>query len=254
MSGAGIRESLRGWAVDLALATAGGLFLALLGPFGSYLNGPFWQRAIFQMACFLTGTLLFGGGIRLILRLALPRAWTWAAVVVMVAVLSIPFSVAVSHLARLIWPFLTRLTPLDWYLQGLVTAEPVVLALAWVNLRRAHQRALRTEAKGAAAPTMQGELGVPPAEVLCLQMEDHYVRVHTATGSRLMLMPLSQAIAALNGAPGLQVHRSWWVAAKAVAAAETQGRNLRLRLTNGVVAPVARSAVPTVRAAGWLGP
>jgi DNA-binding LytR/AlgR family response regulator len=84
-------------------------------------------------------------------------------------------------------------------------------------------------------------------------MEDHYVRVHTASGSRLVLATLGQAMAALKGAPGLQVHRSWWVAEQALERAEPQGRNLRLRLVNGITAPVARSAVPQVRAAGWLG-
>ena len=83
-------------------------------------------------------------------------------------------------------------------------------------------------------------------------MEDHYVRVHAHAGSRLVQATLSQAIAALGGREGLQVHRSWWVASRAVVRAEAHGRNLRLRLANGVVAPVARSAVPTVRAAGWI--
>jgi DNA-binding LytR/AlgR family response regulator len=84
-------------------------------------------------------------------------------------------------------------------------------------------------------------------------MEDHYVRVHTAAGSRLVLATLRQATAALDGADGQQVHRSWWVARKAVAGVEQHGRNLRLRLANGVTAPVARSAVAPLRAAGWIG-
>jgi DNA-binding LytR/AlgR family response regulator len=84
-------------------------------------------------------------------------------------------------------------------------------------------------------------------------MEDHYVRVHTAAGSRLVLATLAQAIAALAGADGLQVHRSWWVARKAVVRAIADGRNLRLQLVNGATAPVSRSAVAAVRAKGWMG-
>ncbi|CAN7580620.1 LytTR family transcriptional regulator DNA-binding domain-containing protein [Phenylobacterium sp. LjRoot225] len=83
-------------------------------------------------------------------------------------------------------------------------------------------------------------------------MEDHYVRVHTAGGSRLVLATFAQAIAAMGRTPGLRVHRSWWVADKAVDRAEAEGRNLRLILTNGVSAPVARSSVAAVREAGWL--
>jgi len=79
------------------------------------------------------------------------------------------------------------------------------------------------------------------------------VRVHTAGGSRLVLATLSQAIAALGPTPGLRVHRSWWVAERAVRDAVADGRNLRLILVNGVSAPVARSSVAAVREAGWLG-
>ena len=247
-----LKDALRGWAVDLGLATAGGLFLGAIGPFGSYFNGPFWQRALFQVACFWMGVLLFGGGIRAIARLRLPAAWTWAAVVAMVLVLMAPLAAAIGVLARAIWPFeVARLSLADWYFEGLVTALPVGLALTYLHLRRLRRRRLKGEARDA-TPSTQGLLGVRPAEVLCLQMEDHYVRVHTAGGSCLVLATLGQAIAALEGAAGLQAHRSWWVAKGAVVRAERHGRNLRLVLSNGVVAPVARSAVPAVRAAGWL--
>ena len=69
----------------------------------------------------------------------------------------------------------------------------------------------------------------------------------------LPLDVIGQAIAAMDGAEGLQVHRSWWVARRAVARSVAHGRNLRLVLVNGVVAPVARTAVAGVRAAGWIG-
>jgi hypothetical protein len=53
---------------------------------------------------------------------------------------------------------------------------------------------------------------VPPSNVICLQMEDHYLRVHHDAGSRLELMPLREAIRRYGRRDGLQVHRSWWVA------------------------------------------
>jgi DNA-binding LytR/AlgR family response regulator len=247
-----LKDSLRGWAQDLGFATALGLFVGLIGPFGSYFNGPLWQRAAFQVACFWLGTLMFGGAARLILRLRLQPAPTWIAIVAAVVVLMWPFSVAASLIARAFWPFIVKhVTPLDWYLQGLVTATPVVIALSVLIRHRARQDRLRREA-GGATPSPEGLLGYPSSQVLCLQMEDHYVRVHVRGGSRLVLATLGQAMAALGPADGLQVHRSWWVARKAVAGAEQHGRNLRLRLVTGAAAPVARSAVPTVRAAGWL--
>jgi DNA-binding LytR/AlgR family response regulator len=85
-------------------------------------------------------------------------------------------------------------------------------------------------------------------DIVALQAEDHYVRVHTALGSELLLMRLSDAIAELDGRPGLRVHRSWWVARTAVVGCEARGRKLGLRLTNGLLAPVARNAVVDAKA------
>jgi hypothetical protein len=245
------RDFWRDWAVDLGVGSVCAIFLGLIGPFGSYMNGPAWQRVAFQLACFWPGILLFGSLIRAVLRLRLRPAMTWISIILGVAILNAPFQIWVAWIAVSIWPFLKRLTPLDWYLQGLITASPVVLGFTLWMQARLHKREQAKEA-GEAPPTAFGLLGAPASAVLCLQMEDHYVRVHTAGNSRLVLATLNQAMAALENADGLQVHRSWWVARKAVVRAVTEGRNLRLQLVNGITAPVARSAVAMVREAGWL--
>ena len=77
------------------------------------------------------------------------------------------------------------------------------------------------------------------------------MRVHTDQGSELVLLPLKAAMAEVE-AEGLQVHRSWWVARTAVAAVVQDGRNLRLKLVNGLEPPVSRSSVAALRSAGWL--
>jgi LytTr DNA-binding domain len=244
-------DFLRDWAVDLAIATVCAIFFGLIGPFGSFLNGPAWQRVVFQLACFLPGSLLFGSLIRVVLRLRLNPAMTWMSIFLGVAILNAPFQIWVASIAVSIWPFLKILRPLDWYWQGLITALPIVLGFTLFMQARLHRRQQTREA-GEAPPTAFGLLGALPSAVLCLQMEDHYVRVHTVGSSRLVLATLNQAMMALESTDGLQVHRSWWVARKAVVRVVTQGRNLRLQLVNGISAPVARSAVAMVREAGWL--
>lgn len=92
---------------------------------------------------------------------------------------------------------------------------------------------------------LQLMLGPPPRfgrEVICLQMEDHYVRAHTALGSESILMRLSDAVSRTGG-EGLEVHRSWWVAKGAIRHVSRDGRNLRLNLLNGLEVRVARRAV-----------
>jgi hypothetical protein len=251
MNEKGRKEFLRDWGVDLAIGSGCAVFLALIGPFGSYFNGPLWQRVAFQLACFWPGILLYGSLIRLVLGWELKPATSWAAIIGTVAILNAPFQLWVTFIGVSIWPKLKILTPLDWYLQGLITSLPVVIGFTLLIQARLRKRRLAEEADEA-PPTPFGLLGATPAAVLCLQMEDHYVRVHTMAGSRLVLMTLSQAMAILDKADGLQVHRSWWIARKAVVRTVTHGRNLRVELVNGTVAPVSRSAVAMVRAAGWI--
>ena len=68
---------------------------------------------------------------------------------------------------------------------------------------------------------------LPPAlgrDLLALEMEDHYLRIHTNIGSDLILLRLRDAMAELGPKRGRQVHRSWWVAEGAVASTERGAR------------------------------
>jgi hypothetical protein len=88
--------------------------------------------------------------------------------------------------------------------------------------------------------------------LLCLEMQDHYLAVHTTEGSELILCRMEDAAREL-GALGRRVHRSWWVAADAVAGAERDGQRLMLRLCDGRRVPVGRTYRDGLRAEGWLG-
>ncbi len=79
------------------------------------------------------------------------------------------------------------------------------------------------------------------AELLALKAEDHYVRVYTSAGDDLVLMRFEDALAALEGYPGVQTHRSWWAAAGAVRSIEPQAGGLaEVVLTSGLRVPVSR--------------
>ncbi len=77
--------------------------------------------------------------------------------------------------------------------------------------------------------------------VLALEAEDHYVRIHTDLGSTLVLARLSDAITELGPIEGVRVHRSYWVRKGAVTRVFTQGKGLRLKLTNGLEVPVSQA-------------
>jgi DNA-binding LytR/AlgR family response regulator len=68
----------------------------------------------------------------------------------------------------------------------------------------------------------------------------------------MLLMRLADAIAEMDVTPGLQVHRSWWVAEGAVRKVERKGRTIMLTLSNGIAVPVSRPNVAKVKQAGWI--
>ena len=238
----------RAWAIDLGVCAAVGVLLGILGPFGSYLNDGVAMRIVYWVGVFMVSGLIHGLVIRKVLgpagRARIP-VWVWLPGIVLL--LNLPLSTLSRLTAIAIWPELEQaVEPLEWFVQSLVIA--LAYASAFHVLRFRPGRATPAPAKEV---PRSGSLRIRD-DLLCLQMEDHYVRVHTPDGSRLVLMPLSQAVTELPGVEGLRVHRSWWVARSAVAAVRSEGRNFRLVLTNGIEAPVARSAVATLRAAGWL--
>ncbi len=89
-------------------------------------------------------------------------------------------------------------------------------------------------------------------DLLSLRTEDHYLRIHTTAGSDLILFRLKDALAELDGADGMQVHRSYWVAREAIEVIERKGRKTMLVLKDGQHVPVSESFMPAVRDAGWL--
>ena len=87
------------------------------------------------------------------------------------------------------------------------------------------------------------------AALYAVSSEDHYLRVHTDRGEELILMRLSDAMRELEGADGLQTHRSWWVARDGVAEVARENGRQKIVLKSGVEAPVSRSFAAEVKAA-----
>lgn len=107
-------------------------------------------------------------------------------------------------------------------------------------------------------PVLHGLLlRLPPAigrDVVALQAEDHYVRVHTRLGNVLMHGSLSEAIADVerSGIAGQRTHRSWWIAHHVVVTRVQRGRHVFLELINGVEAPVSITYRQMASASGLL--
>lgn len=95
--------------------------------------------------------------------------------------------------------------------------------------------------------------GLPPgAEILALKSEDHYLRIFSNHGEKLILLRISDAIKELAGSEGARVHRSYWVAKQAVERVDAQGRNVTLHLKNGLQVPISQTYRESARLAGLV--
>jgi len=252
--------------IDLAVMTVIGVLLALLGPFGSF-TAPFWLRLVYWLGLAWAGYACYRpiGGLvtRLGTNLDLPEWSLWL----------LGCLVATVPMTLVVWLVGTLPPPLEWpSAESWITTYFYVLAIGVVVTMVFFLVQSKQVAVPAAAPAPLLDPAAPPAPVLAptqprlfdrlppqlgtdlvaLEMEDHYLRVHTALGSDLILLRMRDAVAELDGLDGAQVHRSWWVARGAVEQVERDGRNVRLVLSQGLVAPVARNMVPALKTAGWL--
>ncbi len=88
--------------------------------------------------------------------------------------------------------------------------------------------------------------------LISLSVQDHYTEVATSKGTSLVLLRLSDAITEADPVPGLQVHRSHWVATGEVKSARRDGAKAVLTMSDGRDIPVSRTYVQAVKDAGLL--
>lgn len=93
--------------------------------------------------------------------------------------------------------------------------------------------------------------GLQVAELVAIEAEDHYVQVHSTRGKELVYVRFRDALEQLVGVPGLQIHRSAWVARQGVATLERQGRNLHVVLVTGERLRVSASNLGALREAAF---
>lgn len=84
-------------------------------------------------------------------------------------------------------------------------------------------------------------------ELVYIKTEDHYLEVHTTTGSTRVLVRFGDAVGEL-GELGIQVHRCYWVAHRQMAELVTRGHRTLLRLADEREVPVSRTYLPDVKA------
>lgn len=130
------------------------------------------------------------------------------------------------------------------------------VAVVESHVRPMHQARMREEV-GQEPANDDDEAPEPPlfvrnldptlgTELISITTKDHYLDVVTSKGEDRILKRMSDALAELNGFPGLQIHRSHWVALDAIDRVEREGRKCQVVLKNGKMLPVSRPNIPVV--------
>jgi hypothetical protein len=262
--------------IDLSIMTVIGIVLAFIGPFGSFAE-PLPYRIVSWVSFAWVGYAIYSPMNwvvdRLYVALELPRPLLW---LFGVALATVPMTAIVWSIGFLPGPVpLPSLeAALASYFYVFLVGGGITAFFYMIETRgQASQAAEANSGVVAApvpAPSPQPEFIEQPAngtntnpllaqlpaelgsDIVALEMEDHYVRVHTALGSDLVLMRLRDAMLHVANIEGRQIHRSWWVARLAVEDVTREGRNVRLVLRDGLEAPVSRAQVSELKDAGWI--
>ncbi|KPP81145.1 MAG: hypothetical protein HLUCCA04_09145 [Oceanicaulis sp. HLUCCA04] len=250
-----VRKEVRDWVARLAWLVALGTFLAILGPYNT--GGLGWPA----VWIYWVGLIALGSGVGWtaapVAERVVPGLPSWAYHVIAGFCVSLPvtavvFGINAAMEGRIVWQVL----PLTWFFVLVICA--FVTGIAWLS---EHMQALREAAANppsastaSASPALTDKLPhrLRAARLISMCAEDHYLRVRTDAGEALILMRLSDAIAACGALAGAQVHRSWWVARDAVTDARKGDGRGTLILEDGSEVPVSRSYYPALREAGWF--
>lgn len=254
-----MKTTLRKLAPPVGLVLVQGTIMAILGPYNTNEFGMPWVWIYWTS---LMGLGLLAG---YVFELAFDRHladWPRPAYAVAQSIaVSVPVTLAVAGIQYLTGgPFPLEILPMIFFFVWVIAIVIVTITMI-VDGRIGGSRSTGHEAGQTGsreAPAIGAALSdklpvrLREAPILALQAEDHYLRVHTPLGDSLILMRLSDAIAAVEALDGARTHRSWWVAREAVTDADKSGGRATLTLSTGVQAPVSRTYAPKLREAGWF--
>ncbi len=250
---------------DLLIVAAVGVFIGFLGPFGMD-ELPVLMSISYWLVTCTCGYFIYTPMIRLgHLYLAKVVKIAWIRVALSTLIAGAMMSVAVPLISWLFFSIQIELTkqffqvfPKAIVIGGVMTFFSLVRGYIreQKSLREASKKVIEVHEKNTDEETnLQFEqfMQLLPldkrGQLMCLEMSDHYLKVHTDKGHHMLLMRLKDAVVKLDGFAGMQTHRSWWVANDAIVSVNKENRKMSLMLTNGIEVPVSRTFVDAVKAA-----
>ena len=242
-------------AQGVVLASLVGLF-AIIGPFGTYDTIGHLGRAGYWALALGANWLVCGSLMALVGRTLTAATWSRRALLIacVSALAALPGTGVVYTAETLFRPgyigagllptIYLNVAVLTFAVSTLVVAVGAKRASAPTKVPRADSGGTDGAAFLRRLPEKVGR------DLVCLKMADHYVEAFTTAGSTLVLMRFADAVEELQGADGLRVHRSHWVARRHVVNASRRNGRTVLHMTGGHEIAVSRGYLADVRAAG----
>jgi hypothetical protein len=243
---------LRRAAAEAGLLLAVGLFLGVLGPFGTIERSAVLRMSYWPIV--IVGGSVIGITIDAFVSRRLAGFW--------VRLLTVSFVMTPAVCLLVWWVSQTMLGPYPAqpHLPDILY-QVFVISFAVMVLRQLAWRAVWTERH----VVEKEEIAVPSgvfrerlsakrrsARLWAVEADDHYLRVHTDAGEELITLRFSDALAELEPLAGYQTHRSWWVAAGAIEAVRWRRGGGELRLVSGLTVPVSRTHAAALKREGWF--
>lgn len=246
---------------DLWVILVIGGFLGFLAPFGMD-TLAIERRVFFWVLACLTGYLIYKPCIHFAQTKLENRIPKYSHRVVIGTILaSIPATFALLATNQLFfdeqiltWNKFVKMFPKVLLIGAAVSAISILKSLAEERkdaFERSNQDNQILQAKLKSDPFEYINNQLPMAkrgELLSIETADHYLNVTTDKGSHLVLMRFKDALKHLEHAPGLQVHRSWWVAIDAIENVQKDNRKVSLRLKNQITVPVSKTYLAALKA------
>jgi LytTr DNA-binding domain-containing protein len=234
---------------DVALWAAIGVVMAFLGPFGSA-ERSLAERFLYWQACMVGGGLI-GIAIDVPVRRLLPAFWP--RLLTVSVLMTPPVTLLVGFVNH--WLAGMRLTMANvatpWFQVFVVCFAAMALRqLVWTERPPPPEPETNEDPANAFRQRLSAKRRA--AEIIAVEAEDHYLRVHTDAGEELITARFGDALAELAAAPGFRTHRSWWVAANAIEDVRWLRGRGEARLKCGLVVPISRSQAGPLKAAGWF--
>jgi len=230
------------------------LLLGVAGPFGTFEQLSFGPRVAYWaatvVACYGLG---FGVALFVSRLFGLRVRRPWARVLVFGAITGVPVTLAVIAV-NFIALGQASIEPLGLWV------ECTLIGMGVITIREIVEGSVQRPAAEAGAvpaaeplPPILDRLPLPARAALwALVVQDHYVEVVTERGATLVLLRLSDAIRETGAVPGIQIHRSHWVALAAIARVVRADGKPAVELPDGRRLGISRGYLAAAREAGLV--